>query len=188
VDASKNNIELAKQQYKPQWGVNASYAYRADDTLGRSRADFFSIGLSFDVPLFTRNKQDSKVSAAVSETEAMKTDKLLALRRLLSQLQTTWSVYQRLLQREALYKKQILVQIKEQAEASIIAYTNDDGDFSEVVRARIDNLNARIDSLNIEVEIQKTKVKLNYLLTSANLSNISDTSDKQGSIVGEHNE
>ena len=50
----------------------------------------------------------------------------------------------------------------EQAEASLTAYTNVTGDFSEVVRARIAELNANIASLDIEVERQKLRVQLNY--------------------------
>lgn len=50
----------------------------------------------------------------------------------------------------------------EQAEASLTAYTNDDGDFAEVVRSRIAELNAQIDALNIRVEQQKTIVQMNY--------------------------
>ena len=53
----------------------------------------------------------------------------------------------------------------QQAEASLTAYTNDDGDFAEVVRARISQLNAQIDSLEIDVERQKTIASLNYYLT-----------------------
>ena len=171
IDAGMTAIDLAKQAYKPQWGVNASYAYRADDPLlGRSRADFFSIGVSFDLPLFTQSAQDKRVSAAVQEAEAIKTDKLLAIRSLLSQLRSTWSGYQRLLTRQALYNEHILVQSREQAEASLTAYTNDDGDFSEVVRARIDDLNARIDALNIKVDLHKAQVELNYFFKGALLS------------------
>ncbi len=166
INAGQTGVELAKQAYKPQWGVNASYAYRADDQLGRSRADFFSVGVSFDLPLFTQSSQDKKVSAAVREAEAIKTDKLLALRGLVSQLQSTWSRYQRLLTRQTLFDDNILVQTREQAEASLTAYTNDDGDFSEVVRARIDDLNARIDMLNIEVDLLKAQVELNYYFTT----------------------
>lgn len=166
IDAGETGVELAKQAYKPQWGVNASYAYRADDQLGRSRADFFSVGLSFDLPLFTQSSQDKKVSAAVRDAEAIKTDKLLALRGLVSQLQSTWSRYQRLLKRQTLFGDNILVQTREQAEASLTAYTNDDGDFSEVVRSRIDDLNARIDMLNIEVDLLKAQVELNYYFTT----------------------
>lgn len=168
IDASKSSVELAQQQQKPQWGVNASYAYRADDQIGRSRADFLSIGVSFDVPIFSQSRQDSLVSAAVQEAEAIKTDKLLALRDLLSQVQTAWSNYQRLQQRQALFDDKILMQTKEQAEASLTAYTNDDGDFAEVVRARIDHLNARIDTLNIHVDLLKTQAQLNYFFTTQN--------------------
>lgn len=165
IEASKTGIDLAKQQYKPQWGVNASYAYRADDQLDRSRADFISVGVSFDVPLFANNKQDQDVSAAISQTEAIKTEKRLALRSLLSQLQSAYAAHLRLLQRETLYRNDILVQMSEQAEASLTAYTNDDGDFAEVVRARIADLNARIDALNIDVDLLKSQSQLNYFFS-----------------------
>ena len=165
IEASKTGIDLAKQQYKPQWGVNASYAYRADDQIGRSRADFISVGVTFDLPLFTNNKQDQEVSAAISQTEAIKTEKRLSLRSLLSQLQSAYAAHQRLLQRAALYKTDILVQMSDQAEASLTAYTNDDGDFSEVVRARIADLNARIDALNIDVDLLKSQSQLNYFFS-----------------------
>ena len=55
----------------------------------------------------------------------------------------------------------------EQAEASLSAYTNDDGDFAEVVRARIAELNARIDALDIEIERLKTIAQLNYFFTTS---------------------
>ena len=50
----------------------------------------------------------------------------------------------------------------EQAEASLSAYTNDDGDFSEVVRARIAELNARVEALDIEIDRRQTISQLNY--------------------------
>jgi hypothetical protein len=50
----------------------------------------------------------------------------------------------------------------EQAEASLTAYTRDDGDFAEVVRSRIAELNASIDALEIRVEKQKAVIDLNY--------------------------
>ena len=54
--------------------------------------------------------------------------------------------------------------MEEQAEASLQAYTNDDGDFAEVVRARIADLNARVDGLRIDVSLAKLEAQLNYLL------------------------
>jgi len=163
VNATKAGIKLAKQKYKPEWGVNASYGYRADDPMGSSRADLFSIGVTFDLPLFTENRQDKEVQSAISTTEAVKTEKLLLLRQLLGTYSSAKGRLLRLKGRQELYKIKLLPQIHAQAEASLTAYTSDDGDFSEVVRSRIGVLNAEIDELTLNVEEQKIRLELNYL-------------------------
>lgn len=163
VNATKTGIKLAKQKYQPEWGVNASYGYRGDDPMGRSRADLFSVGVTFDLPLFTENRQDKEVQSAISKTEAVKTEKLLLLRKLLGSYSSAKGRLLRLKDRQNLYKSKLLPQIHDQAEASLTAYTNDDGDFSEVVRARIAVLNAEIDELTLNVEEQKISLELNYL-------------------------
>tara|TARA_R110002167_G_scaffold300679_1_gene504946 strand:- start:214 stop:1674 length:1461 start_codon:yes stop_codon:yes gene_type:complete len=167
VNATQAGIQLAKQKYKPEWGVNASYGYRSDDPLGRSRADLFSVGVSFDLPLFTENRQDKEVKSAISETEAVKTEKLLLLRQLLGSYSSAKGRLLRLIDRQNLYKTKLLPQIYDQAEASLTAYTNDDGDFSEVVRSRIAVLNAEIDELTLNVEEQKIQLELNYLFAGS---------------------
>jgi outer membrane protein TolC len=163
VNAAQAGIKLAKQKYKPEWAVNASYGYRGDDPMGGSRADLFSVGVTFDLPLFTENRQDKEVQSAISETEAVKTDKLLLLRQLLGTYSSAKGRLLRLIDRQNLYKTKLLPQIYDQAEASLTAYTNDDGDFSEVVRSRIAVLNAEIDELTLNVEEQKIRLELNYL-------------------------
>ena len=66
--------------------------------------------------------------------------------------------------------------MQEQAESSLSAYTVDDGDFSEVMRARIDELNARIDALDIEVDRLKTISQLNYFFVTSNSHRAGETS------------
>lgn len=169
--ANDKGVELTKQSYKPQWGLNAGYGYRGDDPMGNERADLFSIGVSFDVPLFTSNKQDKQVQAAVSKMEAVKTSKILALRQMFAQFGTAKSRLHRLSERQYRYQQTLLPQMKDQADASLSAYTNDDGDFAEVVRSLIAELNTQLDSLNIDVEIQKTKIQLNYFMTHSEKHN-----------------
>ena len=167
IAAVKTGVELAEQKYQPQWGVNASYGYRADDAMGSSRADLFSVGLTFDVPLFTKNRQDNEVKSAALKVEAVKTEKLLLLRKLMSTFTSAKGQLIRLTQRQVLYREQLLPQIHDQAEASLTAYTNDDGDFAEVVRARIAELNAEIDFLAINVQKQKINLEVNYLFVGS---------------------
>ncbi len=161
--ATKTGINLAEQAYKPEWGVNASYGYRDDDPMGNSRADLFTVGVTFDLPLFTDNRQDMTVKSAISATEVVKTEKILLLRQLLAAFSSAQGRLKRLNSRKTLYQTRLLPQIHDQAEASLTAYTNDDGDFSEVVRSRIAVLNAEIEYLKITVEEQKIILELNYL-------------------------
>lgn len=179
IKASDTEIELTKQQYKPQWGINAGYGYRADDQLGRSRADLLSFGVSFDLPVFTENRQDKQVQAAVSEAESIKTQKWLLLRKMIAAFESTKVQLQRLDQRYDLYQKQLLPQVHEQAEAALTAYTNDEGDFAEVVRARIDVLNAEIDNLGIAVDRQKNISQFNYYLITDDKSRIAAVKGNQ---------
>ncbi len=164
IEASETDVELSRQNYKPQWGVNASYAYRGDDPMGNTRSDFFSAGLSFDLPLFAANRQDKQTQAAVAEFESVKTERALALRKMRAEFESAEARFYRLLERRSLFDQRLLKEMADQAEASLNAYTNNNGDFAEVVRARIAELNARIEALNIAIDIQKTKAQLHYFL------------------------
>ena len=167
IEAKETDVDLARQKYKPEWGLNAQYGYRDQDLLGRDRSDLFSIGITFDLPLFTANRQDKEVSAAIAHAEAIRTEKQLLLRRLMAELETASVYLDRLDQRYALYADRLLPQMAEQSEASLAAYNNDDGDFAEAVRARIAELNAKIEALVITVDRRKTMAQINYLLVQA---------------------
>ena len=166
VAAKLTEINVAKQSYKPQLGVNMGYGYRDDTPMGESRADLFSVGISIDLPLFTDNRQDQQVDAAIAIAESVKTDKLIALQKLKGMYFKEYSQLGQLARRDALYQTKLLPQMAEQAQASLNAYTRDDGDFSEVMRARISELNAKIDALNIQIDQQITIARLNYYASS----------------------
>ncbi|RHW77601.1 TolC family protein [Colwellia sp. RSH04] len=162
VNVSEATTALAQQKYQPQWGVNASYGYRDDDPYGQSRADLFSVGVTFDLPLFTQNKQDKAVMSAHAQTESVKTQKQLLIREMLTGFFSAKERLARLNQRLDLYKEKLLPQIHDQAQASLTAYTNEAGDFAEVVRARIAVLTAQLEQLSIEVAKQKIILDVNY--------------------------
>lgn len=167
VAASATGIAIAEQGYRPQWRVDASYGYRDDDPLHGDRADFFSVGLALDMPLFTEKRQDQNVRSAVASTEALRTERTLLLRRLYASFETERKRLAVLEERRQLYRGRLLREMREQAEASLSAYTNDDGDFAEVVRARIAELNANIEALDIEVQRLMSISQLNYLMAGA---------------------
>lgn len=166
IAAKRTQVSLAKQSYKPQLGVNLGYGYRAENQAGESRADLLSVGVSIDLPLFTDNRQDQQVNAAIANAEAIKTDKRVALQSLKGQYFKEVSQLERIEQRNTLYQNTLLPQMSQQAQATLNAYTRDDGDFSDVMRARISELNAKIDALNIQIDKHIIIARLNYYAAS----------------------
>jgi outer membrane protein TolC len=176
IDASAVDVELARQKYRPEWKVNASYGYREEGPMGQQRPDFFSVGLAFDLPLFTSSRQDQQLQSAIADSEAIRTEKMLALRAMVARFETGYARLQRLEQRQQLYRDRMLPQMQQQAEASLSAYTRDDGDFAEVVRARIAVLNARIEALDIDIARLQTITELNYFFTRGSHSATGESS------------
>ncbi|KMT65645.1 TolC family protein [Catenovulum maritimum] len=180
---SQKEVALAEQSYQPRWGLTAKYGYRADSAV-HSDSDFFSIGASLDMPLFSHKKQQHQVKSAVLAGESIKTEKRLVIQQLLARLKRELKSLKHLESREKLYQKKILSQSAQQTESSLTAYTHDSGHFSKVVQRKIAQLNARIKALNVTVQKAKTIVRVNYLLTQTSRSNkaknTKSTNEKQG--------
>jgi outer membrane protein TolC len=162
--ASNTSVKLAKQQYQPQWGLSASYAYRDDDQLGASRADLFSIGFTLDMPLFGHARLDSEVKALHLNAQAIETDKRLLKQKMLAQMQGIYHQELRFKEREQGYQASILPKMQQQADAALSAYTNDEGDFTEVMLVRIAQLNTKIEFIDIQIEQLKKRVHLTYFI------------------------
>nr|WP_240550001.1 TolC family protein [Halomonas titanicae] len=165
IDAMETGVDVARQQYKPEWGVSAQYGYREDDPMGGRRSDLFSVGVAFDLPVFTENRQDKNVAAAASRHEAVRYERETLVRELIAQLETNWVKLARLDERLTLYTQRLLPEQSEQAEASLNAYNNDDGDFAEAVRARIDETNAGVELIGLKAQRLKVISDINYLLS-----------------------
>ncbi len=167
IEAMGTGVELARQKYKPEWGLSAQYGYRDEDMNGRDRADLFTLGVTVDLPVFTDKRQDREVDAALARAEALKTDRLLMARQMVAEFQAAVVQLQRLEERNSLYVDELLPQMAEQADAALSAYNNDDGDFAEAVRARIAELDARLAALALQVQRHQAIVQINYLLAGS---------------------
>ncbi|MDM7859934.1 TolC family protein [Alteromonas sp. ASW11-36] len=193
ISAEQIGVNIAQQSHKPQYGVNASYALRDDTPVaqgGNSRADFFSIGMSVSLPLFSTAKQDAQVSSSIQRVEITKTEKRLLLRELIAGLKSSIDQYQGASQRLNVYRDQILPQMSQQTDAVLNAYTNDLGDFSEVVRAKIAELDAQITTVNIDVAKRKALATIEYYFSeyhtgaqsTADASRLSSSTERAGGI------
>jgi outer membrane protein TolC len=167
IEASQTNVELTRQNFKPGFSLGASYGYREDGPFGIQRDDFISLEVSFDLPLFTERRQKPQVEAASNTAAAIQTERILLLKNLFADYQRALAQLRILEERRDLFNNTLLVQMRDLTEATLAAYNTDEGDFAEVMRAYINELDARIELVGINVERAKTLAKLHYLFTSS---------------------
>jgi outer membrane protein TolC len=153
VAARSAGVEVAEERKKPGWALDLGYGYREGNLpSGEPRSDFVSLSVTTDLPFFKRNRQDRSLAAALSERSAAQYEKSELLRRMMSQLDAGYAHWQDLTRRVALYESMILGLSESQAQAALLAYQSEAGDFADVMRGYIDDLNTRLDHVRLQVE------------------------------------
>lgn len=153
IAARRAGVGVAEELKKPGWAVDLGYGYR-DGTLpsGEPRSDFVSLSVSVDLPFFQKNRQDRSLTAALNEQSASQYRKRELERHLGSELGAEFAHWQELTRRIVLYETRILALSSEQANAALLAYQSESGDFADVMHGYIDDLNTRLDYLRLQVE------------------------------------
>lgn len=153
ISTRQTGVDLARESYKTDWTLDLGYGYR-DGRLpsGEPRSDFVSISVSVGLPIFNENRQDRNLASALKERRAAVANKDEVRAELRSRLQERYARWSELSSRLALYENQILDQSTGRAQAALLAYQSDAGDFSDVMRAYIDDLNTRLEHIRLQVE------------------------------------
>ena len=153
VGASESGVRIADERSKPNWALDVGYGYRRGVLPnGEPRSDMVTLGVSVGLPFFNKKSVDSTLSAALQDRSAARSSKLRLERELGRQLNAEQAQWQELTRRLALYDAQILNQARGQADAALLAYQSDAGDFADVMRASIGYLNTRIEHLRLSVD------------------------------------
>ena len=164
VARSQYGIELARQEYKPEWMVDVTYGFRdGTNPNGSERADFLSAMLVFDVPLFTGNRQDRNVSASRLQHQSalqVREDVVRELARQYEEQHANWKTLQGRVKR---YEKLLVPQAHENANAALHAYQNRRGEFTALMRARITEFETELNFLRLKINYLKTQSMLLYL-------------------------
>lgn len=173
VNASKQMTEMARQEYKPGWSLLLDYGYRSGNNPdGTERSDFATAIVSLDVPLFTGNRQDKKVSASEKKISAARYLKDDQLRKLKQMYEKNFHLWQRLQERELLYKNSLLTAARNNTKASLKAYQSGVTEFNTLMRAEITALDVRLEDLRVRVDRAVAQANILYILGDTNYENL----------------
>lgn len=168
IDASRYQVSIAEEQYKPGWTVDVTYSERTgSDLQGSARDDFLSAMVLVDVPLFTRQRQDKRVLAGQQRHLAAKFARTDELRELARQAGRIYASWKQLGERYSLYEAHTIIEAQQNAETTLKAYQNDVADFTTLMRARLLELNTRLSMLRLYVERAKVQSDLLYFVGDA---------------------
>ncbi len=165
VNASKQMTEMARQEYKPGWSLLVDYGFRSGNNPdGTERSDFATAIVSLDVPLFTGNRQDRRVSANEKKISAARYAKDDQLRKLKQLYEKNHHLWQRLQERELLYKNSLLTAARNNTKASLKAYQSGVTEFNTLMRAEITELDVRLEDLRVRVDRAVTQANILYVI------------------------
>ena len=133
-DAELRQADIARQMYKPSFGVDVAYGFRQGGGMGGGqRPDMLTAMLTFDLPLFTRDRQDREVGAARSRARAVEARRVDAERELEAMLRAAHARAQRYQETITLYESQIDRLAGLSVDAALAAYRTGEGSLAEVV-------------------------------------------------------
>lgn len=163
IAAAQTGVDIAEQAYKPAWGIDLSYGRRPGGDAGGPFTNMLSAMVTVSLPIFTGQRQDQSVAAARARANASMDARDNQLRELKRMLDEDWARWRQLQELQTLYDQSVLPDSSADVTAGLDAYRNGSGDFFELVRSQIDQLDAQMRRLKIAIDLDSLKADFIYL-------------------------
>ncbi len=162
--AAESDSALAAQAYKPSFGFDLSYGFRRGDSMGgAARPDMLSAMVTFDLPLFTRDRQDRDVAAARARTRAATARRSDERRELEGSLRAAHARAARLDEILALYESQVQRLAEVSVDAALSAYRAADGSLADLIDAQRRLLDVRDRLARSRADRARARAEIRYL-------------------------
>jgi outer membrane protein TolC len=164
MHAAQSDAELARQKYRPGFGFDVAYGYRQGrDMAGEPRSDMLTAMLTFDVPLFTRDRQDREVAAAHAMARTAEARRADRERELLTRLRTAHANVLRQTGILALYREQGSLLAGVTHESALAAFRSGQGELGDVIDTHHRALAVRTRLARAEADIAISRAEIDYL-------------------------
>ena len=158
-------LKETRESYKPAWSAGIYYSARQGRAAmsNQKRADFIGIQISTELPFFTANRQDRRVSESSKLYQASKSQYMVDFLDLKKQVSNYYAEYKSLDSQEQLYKRKYLEEAKQYAESTKSAYENSQIEFDIVSRANVQMLNVSLQHIMVQTQKAQIRAQILYL-------------------------
>lgn len=137
INAAQSRLDLAKKDTLPDFNVGAFYGGRDDTLNGRERADFLSLKLSMNVPIFTASKQQKAIDQRSSELMQQRYALKDQWNKVRAEISTAYSDFHQTKNQTVLFKSGIIPQARQTVASMLAGYQVNNVDFLNLVRTQI---------------------------------------------------
>ena len=137
INAAQSRLNLAKKEYFPDFKVGAFYGGRDDTLAGRERADFLSLKLSMNVPIFAATKQRKAVDQRSSELMQQRYALQDQWNHVRAEISKAYSDFHQTKNQVVLFKSGIVPQARQTVASMLAGYQVNKVDFLNLVRSQI---------------------------------------------------
>jgi outer membrane protein TolC len=137
LDAAVSRVDLAKQDFYPDFTVGAGYANRQNTPTGQIRSDFTNVQLSMTVPIFADRKQakavDQRQSELLQEQYALQDEH----HKIQAEIAVKSAEYRHGKEKLLLLEHEIIPQAQQAVNSLLAGYQVSQTDFSDLLRTQL---------------------------------------------------
>jgi len=137
VDAAQSKLTLANQDLFPDFKVGAFYGGRDDTSAGQQRADFLSLKLSMNIPIFASTKQQKAINQRHKELIQQRYALQDQWNNIRADISTAYSDFHQTRNQVILFKSGIIPQARQTVASMLAGYQVNKVDFLNLVRSQI---------------------------------------------------
>lgn len=168
IEAAKHGVSYSKEQYKPRFEVGMNYEVRQGKEFNNDgelmkRSDMMGAQVTFNVPLFTHNRQQRIAKASLSELQVAQLKREADYRDLRQELETQYNAWRHYNEREQWYKKHTLPEARQNAKAALLGFQSAATDFQSLIRSYSLSYQVQLEALRTQIDRLKAEVALYYL-------------------------
>jgi cobalt-zinc-cadmium efflux system outer membrane protein len=154
--AADADTQLARAEKRPDWKVSASYGRREPNY-----GDLVSVGVSIDLPFFSKRRQDPKIAAAASEAERVRFNRVAAEREVLAALDSDLADHLMHHQRLENARNTLVPLTRRRAELDMASYAAGKLDLGSALLSSLALAEAEIDALAREADVARDAIRIN---------------------------
>jgi outer membrane protein TolC len=154
IAARGKNVELAKQDYLPDFSLKLAYGQRED------RLDMYTGMIEMNLPIFFKSKQNRRVAEGYADVRSAQAKYDAAQNEILYMVADMGSMVQRLERKIELYRTGIVPQSRLQIDTALSAYMVNKADFMTLLDSRMRLYRYELDYHEALTEYEKSLAAL----------------------------